>query len=396
MLRDVLTWLPGASTVAFYRYSFPAIAFAFAVLAALGIDGIATQLPRRRHAIVVSVLALGVLVVLAYEAHRLVDQLSGNASHWEWAQIAWTAAVAGAVAMLSLRRVRAHGAVLAGLLIADVALMFGLRELAAPRSVRVDRAPVTYLQRHLGLQRFFTLGPIAPNYGGYWRLASLNDIDIPLPKTWTTYVNASLDSYVNAVFFVGNYGGARPLTVPSPAHELIAHVNAYRDAAVSYVVTLPQQRLPGPAFKLVRRTRVASIYRLTGSAGYFSTAATCAVAPEDRQRVRVGCPQPATLLRRELSFPGWSAAVDGHDVPIRTADSIFQSVSVPAGVHTVSFSYAPPYFEISLVGLLLGTALLAAGCLGNRVSTPSHHSLHLHAGNGPGGRSAQASDPPGG
>ena len=35
--------------------------------------------------------------------------------------------------------------------------LFALPELSAPRAVKLDTAPVAYLQRHLGQSRFFSL-----------------------------------------------------------------------------------------------------------------------------------------------------------------------------------------------------------------------------------------------
>jgi Bacterial membrane protein YfhO len=372
ILRHLLVLVPGGGQVLFYRYSFPAIGFAFAVLAALGIDGMTTEEVPRRRVLLVSATMFAIVVAAAYGAHRLSARIAGNNAHsaWMWAQIGWTIAVAAAISVLALRhslrnrwRVLRPSTLSAAVLVLDVAVMFTLHELSAPRDVRMDLRPVTYLQQHLGRQRYFTLGPLGPNYGGYWRLASLNDIDTPLPSDWTSYVHQRLDNYVNPIFFVGNGGGGRPSTVPSPASELLTHLRSYRDAGVSYVLTAPRDRLPeSPAtFKLVLHTPVAWIYHLAGSSTYFTSAPGCALKASARDSVRVDCARPATLLRRELQFPGWRATIDGRAAPIRRGNGIFQRITLPSGRHQVVFSYWPPYFTLSIVGLAIGLGMLVLG-----------------------------------
>jgi uncharacterized membrane protein YfhO len=58
---------------------------------------------------------------------------------------------------------------------------------------------------------------------------------------------------------------------------------------------------------------------------------------------------------------GWTARVDGEEVPILRADHCFRAVAVPAGTCVVDFRYRPP-------GLLAGCvvsalALLVCGAL---------------------------------
>jgi len=60
------------------------------------------------------------------------------------------------------------------------------------------------------------------------------------------------------------------------------------------------------------------------------------------------------LILRDACFPGWTARVDGVEVPIACEDILFRAVRLPAGAREVVFSYQPASVRI-------GAALSAAG-----------------------------------
>jgi hypothetical protein len=169
--------------------------------------------------------------------------------------------------------------------------------------------------------------------------------------------------------FVGNFGGSRSPFLPSPAQELTRNLAGYRTAGVSYLLAPAGQPVPrSPStFTLVDRTPSTDIYRVAGAARYFS-AAGCTSRSSDRSSVTVICPRPATLVRRETEMPGWSATIDGSGTPIRTADGLFQSVTVPAGTHTIQFSFSPPYILWGYLAFVAGLLALVAGPVRRRVS----------------------------
>src|SRR5205823_10799913 len=83
--------------------------------------------------------------------------------------VAWAALIVlAAAAAAFIRSAQARVRLLAALLALDAVALFVVPELSAPRQVSLDSSPVAYLRRHLGNSRFFTLGPLQPNYGSYF------------------------------------------------------------------------------------------------------------------------------------------------------------------------------------------------------------------------------------
>jgi hypothetical protein len=67
------------------------------------------------------------------------------------------------------------------------------------------------------------------------------------------------------------------------------------------------------------------------------------------------------LILTDSAYPGWQATVDGAPAPIRTVNLLFRGVIVPAGTHTVAFSYEPTSWRLGLALSALGLLLLGLG-----------------------------------
>jgi hypothetical protein len=65
----------------------------------------------------------------------------------------------------------------------------------------------------------------------------------------------------------------------------------------------------------------------------------------------------ATLVLRVTSEPGWHASVDGKPAPLRSYDHVMESVTVPAGTHTITLDYFPDRLRIGLA-VALATLLI--------------------------------------
>ena len=360
VLGDVLGVLPRMAQVAFYRYGSASVEFAVVVLAALGLEAAARSRPSKRRLAVAALGVLGLVALASLGARPLAGRLGGGYSvdRYLVGSVAWGATVVlvGAGALL-LRDSRARALLASALVAGDALVLFALPQASAPRRVRLDLAPVAFLQRHLGTARFFTLGPLQPDYGSYFGLAQLNVNDAIVPTVFARYVHGRLDQVVDPLVFVGNLGGGRSASAPSPTHELMRNLAGYRAAGVAYVLAPASQALPqSPAtFRLVFRSPSTWIYELAGGAPYVD-APGCAVDAANRDAVHVMCPHAAQLVRRETDLPGWSARLDGRPARLGRADGLYQSLDVPAGPHTVTFRYAPPYIDA-------GYAAFAAGCV---------------------------------
>ncbi len=58
-------------------------------------------------------------------------------------------------------------------------------------------------------------------------------------------------------------------------------------------------------------------------------------------RITVQAAGPGLLVLSEVAYPGWQVRVDGTPAPLLTPAGVLRGVLLPAGEHTVIFSYAP-------------------------------------------------------
>lgn len=363
-LGDVVNLLPGMSNTAVFRYASSSVEFAAVILAAFGIDALTTA-EHRRRVTVISLAAVVVIAVGGLVAHSLTRQLGPVYGRHPYlaVSVAGALAVVGLVAVAAcVRRPGWRAGLAAAALAGEAVVLFVVPQFSAPRSVAVDTAPVAFLRTHLGLQRYFTLGPLAPNYGAYYGLASLNAVDVPVPTAFQRYVNRRLDPFVDPTAFVGTGAGGRPAAAPPPAVELLHNLRGYREAGVAYVLTPAGQPLPTDAssmLTLVDRTPSTWIYRVSQASAYMTTTTPgCSVLAASRTSARTNCPQATVVVRRETDMPGWTATVDGRGTAIRCLDGTFQAVRVPPGSHRLSFAYSPPGVGWGGLALLVGLAAL--------------------------------------
>jgi hypothetical protein len=227
-------------------------------------------------------------------------------------------------------------------------------QLSAPGPIPVDLAPVAYLQHHLGLQRFTTLGAIAPNYGSYFGIAEVNSHDLPTPGAWADYIHDHLNANERPQQFDGaTLNNPKGLT---PVEAIQRNLAAYEAIGVAYVVgPRLEGGVPG---RRVWEDKYIAIYRLPHPTPYWSTTSgSCALSHATWTTVTATCSQPTVLVRDELDASGWTASVNGAGATVAPSGPLFEQIHLPAGVSTVSFTFVPPGMAMGVVAVLAGLGL---------------------------------------
>ena len=357
--------IPGIALTVFARYAQPSWALALVILAAWGLDALRRGPGARPGAQALACLAplLAVASAALFSDH-LWPYLIENVRMRNWALGSAVWALGTSAACLWLirrsgdeRRRRA----LAAVLVVDAVMMFSIPRLSAPRAGDVDYASMRFLRDHLGMQRFFSMGPIEPNYGAYFGLGQVNHNYLPLPKNWAEFVRTRLDTRTGTPPFGSEvFNGARHRGDGNSGWQLYANIDSYREAGVRFVVVSHPHVLVHP-FVPVRESAAMKIYELPGFAPYLETrGATCRIEAPRRTEMTVDCAAAATLVRRELYFPGWRATVDGAAAKVEPHGPIFQSIALPAGRSTVRFAYAPPGIGWAWLACAVGVLAFAA------------------------------------
>jgi hypothetical protein len=508
VLHQIVENIPGLTHLAVYRYDTASTLLCMCILAAFCLDDL-------RGLNVVGVakrLVPGIAVSLAFFAIGFLSTPSGRAwahlhvPRWYWGSIVLFVLVLGALVLaivLAFAGYRSLVTVLIGVVLCVEALgYFEVPILAWPRAALTDTAPVTFLQQHLGIARYYSTGPAAPNYGAYYSIPSLGASDLPIPKEWGNHVHSRLSPcilpwqfgnggpiagcpispVIAAMAYVTNYeadgvkylmvghrthlaifmqpqigtgpptedgaatikigytppayfhtgvltklsvdlpGGPPPglvltvcsgrpetcvsgtelgegiggenfalsapltlgstltitlaasaaypvhvVTVPAPQGTPAIYPPIYHASVVADGVSLPDRQArvtffyaPNSIPRLIKSTPTAHIYLLPHPSP-IATAPGCTVSAHTMTSFTVHCPHPSQLTFRELDYKGWSATVGGVPTPITRTQDVLQQVAVPAGTHTVEFSYAPPRTALAWFAVLLGVLAIAVG-----------------------------------
>lgn len=380
-IQRIVNAIPGVSHTAFYRYSNPSMSLALIVLAAFAIDDLAGR-PERRRVFLAGALALAVVLVLGVEAskyHRVVSGGSYNAV-WQLASVIFAVVVVLACVVSGglVPGPKLRAAALAAIVVVESLSFFVVPELSAPRSATIDLAPVRYLQTHLGLYRFFTLGPISPNYGSYFDIGSVNLNDEPMVASYYKYIEQSLDDNVGPAVFTGTES-TNP-SGPSPTKEFLEHFRSYESAGVKYVVQpqgSPRLSVDGKPLPVAFSDQLVRIVTLPDPAPLQSAiGGSCAVDSPSLDSAVVECAGPGVLIRREQFLAGWSATNNGHQVRVSSYEAVFQSVPLRPGRNVVRFSFEPPHTALVVVGFVIGLAVFVMALLPARWVARRSPGLH--------------------
>ena len=365
-LTNAWNLIPGIDQTAFYRYSLPALSFATVILVAFGLQDL-YRVGRSRLAFaataLVSVAILGRLALQARNAVRFLTDVPMR-HPVAVASVGGAALLAGVVLVLAARSSRRDVAVVVAaiVLVTEACLLFMVPQVSAPRSVRLDRSAVRFLRENLGTQRFFSIGPITPNYGSYLGLAQLNVNDLPTPARWDRFAARDLNPNSSPQLLTG-FSPLDP-NGPDGFAAFASHRAGYLDAGVKFLVLGKGMRervdKAALAASLVFENDIVDIYELRNPAPYFS-AAGCELGYSGRDRVTASCAAPSEMRRSELVMAGWSATVNGKASAVGVADDRYQTVNLPQGPSTVVFDFAPPNARLSWLASAIAVIFLAVG-----------------------------------
>ncbi len=365
VIASLLDQLPLVGRSFFYRYALPSISTAAIVLAAFSIDDwLRGNLPRIVVIIAVDIAAgLAAIAVLADGPTLAGLRRFPDGALYAVVAIGWGSAVAlGAAAILARSATGRLRGLLTAVVLADATAMFVVPLLSGRSDTALDLPSIEFLQEHVGLQRVMTLGPLSPNYGAYFGIATITYNAVPIPGTWLDQVQTTLDPGSSPIAFDGVHPideGGRPRF----ASLLASRIKSLEALGVAYVLVPPDLDVSGGA--VVWRGVAATIRQLPNPAPYAE--AGCRLAVAHRTEMTADCDSAATLIRRELLLPGWTARVNGSVVPITQVEKIFQAVALPAGHAVVRFAYAP-------VHALYGWLALGAGL----ITLCGSSALHRH------------------
>ncbi len=232
----------------FLRYAPPSWGLALVILASFGLDEFKGSVPGWRRPLGIALGLLAICSVLAWPKQAfwqrpqslapIMFALLAASLLWSLAGLL-AAFLAWRCANTEWRRT-----VLVGILVLDAAVMFMLPKLSNVRPKGVDYEAIHFLHDHQGLARTYTLGPIQPNYGAYFQIASIDHNVLPVPKLWADFVDRDLlpglwKRFSGITFWPGDYGDG------AGEQALSKNLANYLDLAVRYVITNPGQS-PAP------------------------------------------------------------------------------------------------------------------------------------------------------
>ncbi|MBN2701477.1 MAG: GtrA family protein [Methylohalobius sp. ZOD2] len=377
-----LNWLPMLEQAAFYRYVWPSLSMGLIVLAALAMDDLATRkgYPQKNAMFLWGVGLLLVLVcVPAWDLFEQLISVGFRERGWLVGSLFLGALVAGCLAYLFLANSSRLLPLAAGVVLLESTILFLVPVFAYPQRGALHLEGVQYLKRDLGIQRFYTTGPLAPNYGSAFGISQLNYNDLPLPASLVSYVLAKLDPYTHPILFIGNRH-VDP-AAPDPLQVLRERIAAFSKVGVSHIVVPPGESLEtdksieaskNPSrsgLHLVHRDPVMNIYALDEFRDYFS-AEGCRLRADGRNAVMAECDRPSRLVRLETFYPGWRAEVNGKPVPVEETEGLFQQVALPRGHAEIRFTYHPRFYAWIVAGFLSAWLILGLGFLWSRPKPP--------------------------
>ncbi|MGH9621952.1 MAG: YfhO family protein [Bryobacteraceae bacterium] len=301
-VMSLMNHIPFLAQTAFYRYAPPSWEFCLIVLAVFGVEELRHRNLRFGLAGFFTALALALSVAIDWPWSSVLGWHGAQvapAAKFLAASLAWV--VAGLLCIgFALLRLRGEKRrfMIAAVVAIDAVALFTVVLCKSPHPGSVDLRAMSFLRNHLGLSRFYTVDPIQPNYGAFFRTASINYNGFPVPANYARFVDKQifppLSLSSDSIFWP-----AFPAYGSDPGvHYLWKFLPQYQALGVKYVVT---------DFGAPEELNPESVIPTGGSGNY-----PMAVPPGKQVRLAVSVPaNPEGTSGRVLSI-AFFIATYGH------------------------------------------------------------------------------------
>jgi hypothetical protein len=246
-IMHTVNLLPFMKDIEFFRYAAPAWELAVVILIARALDQLDHGGWRYGIGLTGALVALFASFALAWpwaSAWHWSDTNRAIMLRWLWREGGFQIAAIILISLLWLRfRSPSRRAMAGGALVAYAMAMFAVPQLSGVRPGRVDVAAIDYLKTHSGLDRFYTVGPIQPNYSAYFSIPNVNHNYLPVALKWTTYIEKSL--FPSAASQNGDIFWAPfpPMQITTAINDVQRYIKNYRFLGVRYIVASPGVQL---------------------------------------------------------------------------------------------------------------------------------------------------------
>lgn len=246
-IMPLMNIIPFMQDVEFFRYAAPSWEIAAIILACCVLEQ--EIFPRvillRATFITLFLLAIAVYLVWPWTAFWHWNSVH-RAQMVKWLifalSIGLSGLVLGVISVAALRDEKRRWA-LSIILVINTICLYMLPQLSGLKPGQIDKTGIRYLRTNLGLSRFYTLGPIAPNYSAYFRISSINHNYLPLPLNWSSYVIKHLLPSVAELSGTIFWAPFPPLQIPVAANDIMLFKKSYLYLGVRYIVTDPSTNL---------------------------------------------------------------------------------------------------------------------------------------------------------
>lgn len=246
-IMDIMNMLPFMKDTEFFRYSSPAWELATIILIARALDQSDRGNTRYIVALTAAVLALVVSIGFAWPWAPVWHWSVANRAimtRWLWRASGFQVVMIIVITGIWLKAPVVRRRSLTGaMLIAYAISMFAVPQLSGVRPGRIDLPAINYLKSHAGLDRFYTVGPIQPNYSAYFAVPNINHNYLPVALNWVDYIASSLFPSVTSQNGGIFWAPFPPMQITTAMNNVQDYIKNYQFLGVRYIVASPGVQL---------------------------------------------------------------------------------------------------------------------------------------------------------